>query len=552
MFAVLVLANPFDPPPSYSPIAPAYESGTTWPKIAGASSATVTIGSTVLRNSTPYALGTNVPVYWGRRFSRDADQRAQLAAGPQFLRWPGGTPANEYVWSSKCVGTADTTPCWKEHPYFLKFQGQYGSAYLQTPDEFITTCKAVSCIPLVQANAAIALVESVANATAMALDLLRYLKQGGLDVRHVAFGNENYGPWEVPYGDVPVDGELYGNAFTEWVEGMRREFPDVAYGVVGLWTPGDGAATTAHAAAERCARAGRTAAAAAACTRALGLGYGVIENWMPDLLSKTDAVRKADFLILHDYFDKATDEPAPSAATLIERDLDQLHAMRQGVADFISNSTAPTTPMPPLVLTEFQVAAAYASAGNATETLASAVFLASVIGETLAAAPVNALTEFAWHAKWFSKGNRSGGYGSYAFGHPDPSVPEGTLAPKYYASWLWRKALGGTVLAASSSTATLKVYATRFAGGEHGLVLINTDEAAAASVTLAGVKGRVNGWVLSAAGGGTMMAPVVAVNGVDNGLSWGAPWPPPAPYAAASDAAIDVPPASVTAVIVYA
>ena len=234
MFLVLVLANPFDPPPGYSPTAPPYESGTVWPKIAGASTATVTIGSTVLRNATPYALGTNVPVYWGRKFSRDADQRAQLAAGPQFLRWPGGTPANEYVWSSKCVGTADTTPCWKEHPYFLKFQGQYGSAYLQTPDEFITTCKAVNCIPLVQANAAIALVESVANATAMALDLLRYLKQGGLDVRHVAFGNENYGPWEVPYGDVPVDGELYGNAFTEWVEGMRREFPDVAYGVVGL------------------------------------------------------------------------------------------------------------------------------------------------------------------------------------------------------------------------------------------------------------------------------------------------------------------------------
>ena len=158
--------------------------------------------------------------------------------------------------------------------------------------------------------------------------------------------------------------------------------------------------------------------------------------------------------------------------------------MRQGVADFIANSTAPTTPMPALALTEVQVAAAYASAGNATETVASAVFLASVIGETLAAAPVDALNEFAWHAKWFSKGNRSGGYGSYAFGHPDPSVPEGTLAPKYYASWLWRKALGASVLAASS-TATLKVYATRFAGGG-GLVLINTDETAAASVTLAG------------------------------------------------------------------
>lgn len=80
-------------------------------------------------------------------------------------------------------------------------------------------------------------------------------------------------------GDYPVNGEIYGTAFSQWVDGMRAEFPMVQYGAVGLWTPNDGLQTR-HAAPDGVA----------------GLGVGVITNWMEDMLSKTDAVRKADWV----------------------------------------------------------------------------------------------------------------------------------------------------------------------------------------------------------------------------------------------------------------
>lgn len=476
------------------------------------------------------------------------------------------------------------------------------------------------------------MVEGVDNATAMSLGLLRYFKAHDFPIRYVSFGNENYGPWETPYGDVPVDGEIYGKAFSAWVDAMRTEFPDVYYGVVGLWTPNDGAGTAATTTAasvvrpggvtgaagdvgsfpaEWCARPNRTDAARAACERAagaahlrdqagagmgtdiymgvdMGVGVGVVKNWMEDLLGKTDALQKADWLVLHDYFYKDVDAHPLDAAALYARGLKQLHAMRDGVADFIARSAPPSTPVPPLALTEFQITAAYSGAGNATEQLASALFLATVIGEVQQGATgLSALNEFAWHAKWFLKstpvcGTRSGGYGMVSFGHPDTSVPDGTVSPKYFGMALSRRVSGVRVLntsvairtstAASASTAPtaaantaaantaaaaaaasptttigaggdagIKAYATEFSTGEVGLVLVNPSATAAAAVdirldeasvragALRGAKGAMlNGWVLSATDDfvtSPLEAPTVAVNGQTNGLSWGGPWP---------------------------
>lgn len=207
----------------------------------------------------------------------------------------------------------------------------------------------------------------------------------------------------------------------------------------------------------------------------------------------------------------------------------------------------------------------------------SALFLASMIGETLQAAPVSALNEFAWHAKWFQKttpvcGLRSGGYGMVSFGHPDPKVVDGTVSPKYFGLALFRKVSGARVLNASSSAAAVRAYASEFSTGEVGVVLVNTAAAAAATVHLrldAGLRGAagamLNGWVLSAAPGdpapSRLDAPTVAVNGQGNGLPWGGPWPLGAvkPYTRGSATAplavdalsVDVPAASVTALVIH-
>ena len=69
------------------------------------------------------------------------------------------------------------------------------SEYIQTPDELMVTCRATGAEPLIQMNAALALVEGVDNATAMSLDLLRYFQKHDFPIRYVSFGNENYVSW---------------------------------------------------------------------------------------------------------------------------------------------------------------------------------------------------------------------------------------------------------------------------------------------------------------------------------------------------------------------
>jgi len=517
---------------------------------------------------------------------------AYLAAAASFVRWPGGSPVNQYIWDGN----------WTAHPYFAKWQGQYGSDYIQTADELILTCQATGAEPLVQMNAAVALVEGVPSALDLSLRLLRKFAAAGLTVRYVSFGNEDYGPWETPYGDYPVDGALYGSAFAEWVDGMRAEFPDVYYGVVGLWTPNDGDAlrATSKAPEEACAP-GRLCAA--------GERLGVIQNWMGDMLTKTQAVQKADWLVLHDYFYKQA-TPVSTAALLANAA--DLHNMAPGVAGFISKF-APATKMPTLALTEFSIAATYSAGGNATARMGGALFLATIIGETLAAAPVAALTEFGWHARWFEKNGRSGSYGSYTFGSPSwaKDTPANTLLPKWYAMALFKKVTGRLVLPATTSPTTspstspttspttssttsagpshgppktapspalgVKAYASEFANGEVGLLLLNSAPHPT-RVTIDGLPmgGRalafrggatLNGWVLEPNAtsltpdqGDTsspLDAPAVTLNGVGNGGRVGGPWPVSsvAPYsltvAAGAAPTIDVPAASLVAAIIY-
>ena len=84
-------------PDGYVPLPPQFAPGPEFPSIETSLSADVTLGD-VSRPATPYAFGTNIPVYWGRKYSRDPVVREQLAAVASVLRWPGGSAANQYIW----------------------------------------------------------------------------------------------------------------------------------------------------------------------------------------------------------------------------------------------------------------------------------------------------------------------------------------------------------------------------------------------------------------------------------------------------------------------
>jgi hypothetical protein len=363
---------------------------------------------------------------------------------------------------------------------------------------------------------------------------------------------------------------------------MRAEFPNISYGLVGLWTPNDGAALSSLSSEDDCSEGRGLCSLGPEAVR-------VIKNWMPDMIDNTDAVQKADWLVLHDYFTKA------STALTNEQLLNNsqlLHQMPLGVKDFIAHSTKPQTPMPKLALTEFNIATTYSGSSNATARLVSALFLGTLIGEALTAQPVAALTEFGWHAKWSERATplpaRSGSYGMVTFGGPSwaSDDPGQTPLPKLYGQALMKLATGSLRVGATLSgnaAPTLKAYASEFYTGELGVALINTDPANGVAVDLAGLassakratlfaKGvAVNGWVLAAnastvlasTGGTTLLdASGVTINGVGNGRVLGGPWPIFGPNAtvvpytltapsAAAPLRVDVPAASMVALIVH-
>ena len=61
-----------------------------------------------------------------------------------------------------------------------------------------------------------------------------FLEQG-LDVQYYEFGNENYGSWEPPYGDYPVNGTLYGEAFVTVATAMKAKYPNLLLGPLGTF-----------------------------------------------------------------------------------------------------------------------------------------------------------------------------------------------------------------------------------------------------------------------------------------------------------------------------
>jgi hypothetical protein len=139
----------------------------------------------------------------------------------------------------------------------------------------------------------------------------------------------------------------------------------------------------------------------------------------------------------------------------------------------------------------------------------------------------------------------------------DPSVPDGTPRPSYYAFALYSRAFGDKMIAADSSDPNVKVYASLFSGGEMGVVIVNeNDTNLKVTFNLAGFtpKGKLMGWVLTGKG---LNEKQVSWNGEEGPLGGGGPFPidsiPPYRATFKTDKPLQLPVQahSVTGVILY-
>lgn len=520
----LAIAGPFDGWPdstgaiqAFHKPAPAYVQGQTWKASSTTDvSATVTLSESVA-SITPYHLGANLSWWMGKAWALDSDRLDKARqAGIHFWRFPGGSSSDEYAWDG----------IYGKYP--LGDKGQKRVTMNLSPsadtDAFIEICHATQAQPILTANYGMARYGNLDDALQLAKSWVLYTNvEKKFKVQYWEIGNEVYGDWEIGHkikGKPDLDGKTYGRDFRSYAKAMKSIDPDIYLGAVAVNTDDGGDFTGFH-------------------------------WWMRDMLPEDADV--ADYLVLHEYFmwPFASDGKTPlkisndvifSNAAKIGEDADNINAM-------VLKYGKRKTPLP-IALTEFNILNGIMPQ---TLELINALFTAEVVGEAITHG-IRAVDYWDWKNGY----DPSLGGGDHAMlSEGEPGLADGTPRPSYYAYALLSRALGDTMLASHSSDAQLKIYASRFEGGEMGLVLVNEKPGPVRlRLSMDGFqgKGRANVWSVS---GENLNSKKVAFNGQSGPGPAGGPFPIDsiAPYSldykAGKPLEISLPGASLVGMVLY-
>jgi hypothetical protein len=447
-----------------------------------------------LGQATPRHFGNNLAWYDGKAWLKSADviEKARKS-GIRFWRWPGGSSADNYHWDGS-YGTHT-----KDHDGHETAKMNDASA--ASTDDFIEFCKATQSEPIVTVNYGLARYGSVQKAADLAARWVRYFNvEKGFKVRYWEIGNEVYGPWEegnkLP-GKPPLSGDVYAKDFNVIAEAMRAVDSDIRIGAVAVDTDS-------------------------------GDDWVGFRWWMRDMLPILGET--ADFLVTHNYFhwpfegDKFVSPPNEK----LFANLSKVAKAKADVDSMVQKYAHRSSPLP-VMLTEFNIVNASAPQ---TIQLISGLFTAEVLGESLKAGYIGAQL---WDWKNGLDPKLAGDHGMLAWG--DSAVPDSTPRPTFFAYALYERAFGHRMIDAASTEPRLKVYASRFGGGEVGLIVVNEQNE---PVTLTtdlkgmGLKGTAVGWMLD---GANLNAKQVRWNGVSGPEGGGGPFPIDniAPYVARFD-----------------
>ncbi|HJT23346.1 MAG TPA: hypothetical protein VJ873_02140 [bacterium] len=502
-------------PTTFTKAAPEFQTkGKPWKFPHGAKVQVKIDASQVLHNVTPYEFGNNAAWWDHKDWFMDPDRIDKAKeAGIRFWRWPGGSSSDNYFWDGNYQGHtkdssgSDTTTM--TQPWAV------------STDDFISFCRQTGSEAIFTVNYAAARYANVQEAADLAA---RWVKHCNIDmkfkVRYWEIGNEVYGPWEEGNkmtGKPQLTGDVYGKDLQVIAAAMKKVDPDIYVGAVAVDTDDGGDWTGFH-------------------------------WWMRDLLPQLKGA--ADYLILHQYFmwpfngDKYTD---PSNDVLFGN----LHKLDDAfVAEGqMEDKYAPTEKGIPVALTEYNLMNAN---GHQDIELINGLFTSEVLGESIKAGYVNSNY---WDWKNGLDKKLGGEHGMLA--SDDPSTPDNTPRPSYYAFALYNQAFGDKMVAADSSDPKVKIYASKFSGGELGLVIVNeNDKNQTLNFDFTGFapQGKLMGWVLTGKG---LNEKQVSWNGEMGPLGGGGPFPintiPPyrATFKANKPLQLPIQANSVTGVVLY-
>jgi hypothetical protein len=455
--------------------------GGAWPWVGGRPVAIELNAAAVLHEVTARHFGNNTSWWAGKDWTLDPDRIEKARqAKLTFWRFPGGSASDEYLWDGD--GAKWGSPAGKDSSHM-------NESWTANTDDFLQLLKHVNGEGIITLNYGIARYASLDRAVELAKGWVKSLNiDKGAKIELFEIGNELSGTWETGHnipGKPELTGAMYGSDVRAICTAIKSVDPKVKCG-------------------------------ADAVVHDSGDDWNGYKWWMRDLLPQIES--SVDFLIVHEYFGWPfqNDQFVSPSNEAIFDSVKKVKAGADAVAAMTRKYTKRATEFP-LALTEFNILN-----GNVPQTLQliNGLFTAEVLGESLGAGYF--ATNF-WD--WRNGYDPKHGGGDHALlAKGDPTVPDDTPRPAYYAYAIFARAFGEQMVQTKSSDPTIKVYASRFKNKPAlGLVFVN-EQAKPASLTISGAEGKTSltGWVLT---GTALNSTQVTFNGVPGPDGGGGPFP---------------------------
>ena len=455
-------------------------------KTTNSPTVTVTISADTLGQISKYVFGNALAVWIGNITGEATFVKNTQLLNPSLIRFPGGSWSNIFFWDGAPSDVPDSA--YDSSGKRVKFYAISGkNDWPTTTDNYYILRQQTGSQGLITVNYGYARYglsdDPVAQAAHHAAEWVRY--DNGR-TKFWEIGNENAGPWEAGWkidtsankdGQPEIiSGQLYGQHFRVFSDSMRAAATEVGAKIyIG--------AQVLH-------------------YDGTNSWNSVDKTWNAGVFSEVGDA--ADFYVMHNYFGK--DANAENLLTVASTEPKKnISFIRQDIAN---KNAFPK----PVAITEYNM-----NYNSANETMGR-----SYINGMQATILFNEFIKnnFGLGARWLLA---TGEDGMFYLG--DNSSLKWQPRPAFYYAYYQRKFTGDHAISAASTSANILAYASKFASGETGVVIVNkgkTAQVVKIDPLMIGVGNQYYNYSLTGGTDNGDFSLYVSVNGVSpTGTQWG-------------------------------
>ncbi len=450
-----------------------------------------------------YLFGNNTNQWMGQIVTEPVLLNHLKTLSPNILRYPGGNISNIFFWDAGPTSFPKDLPDVvlygddekRGKKYFYGGKDSKPSTF--SVDNYYKLLQQTNCTGTICVNAGYARygtgVNPIATAAHYAADWVRYDKGR---TKFWEVGNEDYGAWQAGYkidttknkdGQPEItNGELYGKIFNVFSDSMRFAAREIGSEIF-------------------------IGATIIELHKNKKTDKAIEKSWNSGFFKS--AKNTADFFVIHSYYTPYQKNSNPyeilqTATTITD-------SMMQYLKNMIKENNVL---LKPVALTEWNI---FAEGSKQQTSFVAGIHAAIALGEMIK-------NKYGMACRWDMANGYANGNDHGLFNKGDePGIPKWHPRPAYYYQYYFQKYFGNKMLANSCNDTSIIVYASSFADGKKGLIIINKDTTAKTFAVHFNHQqknaGKLYGYTLTGGNDNGYFSQKVFINGVSGTFTAGGP-----------------------------